>query len=40
MTESEVHSRLSQTAEVESFAKIINGFKKITIFKRNSEAEF
>ena len=40
MTESEVHSRLSQTAEVKSFAKIINGFKKITIFKRNSEAEF
>ena len=39
MTESEAHSKLSQTYEVESFAKIVNGFKKITILKRNSILE-
>ena len=39
MTESEAHSKLSQTSEVESFAKIVNGFKKITILKRNSILE-
>ena len=39
MTESEAHSKFSQTSEVESFAKIVNGFKKITILKRNSILE-
>ena len=39
MTESEAHSKFSQTCEVESFAKIVNGFKKITILKRNSILE-
>ena len=36
MIESEAHSELCQTSKVESFAKIVNGFKKIIIFKRNS----
>ena len=35
MIESETYSELCQTSKVESFAKIVNGFKKITIFKRN-----
>ena len=39
MIESEVYSKLSQTSEVESFAKLVTGFKKITIFKRNSIPE-
>ena len=39
MIESEAYSELCQTSEVESFAKIVNGFKKITIFKRNSFLE-
>ena len=39
MIESEACSKLSQTSEVESFAKLVNGFKKITIFKRNSIPE-
>ena len=34
MIESEGYSKLSQTSEAESFAKLVNGFKKITIFKR------
>ena len=36
MSESEAYSELCQTSKVESLAKIINGFKKIIIFKRNS----
>ena len=39
MIESEVYSELCQTSKVESFAKIVNGFKNITIFKRNSILE-
>ena len=39
MIESEAYSELCQTSKVESFAKIVNGFKKITIFKRNSISE-
>ena len=39
MIESEAYSELCQTSKVESFAKIVNGFKKITIFKRNSVVE-
>ena len=39
MIESEVHSKLCQTSKVESFVKIVNGFKKITILKRNSILE-
>ena len=39
MIESEVYSELCQTFKVEYFAKIVNGFKKITIFKRNSVLE-
>ena len=35
MIESETYSELCQTSKVESFAKIVNSFKKITIFKRN-----
>ena len=39
MIESEVYSELCQTFKVEYFAKIVNDFKKITIFKRNSVLE-
>ena len=39
MIESEAYSELYQTSKVESFAKIVNGFKKITISKRNSILE-
>ena len=39
MIESEAHSKLSQTSKMESFVKIVNGFKKITIFKTNSVLE-
>ena len=39
MIESEARSGHCQTSKVESFAKIVNGFKKITIFKRNSVLE-
>ena len=39
MIESEAHSELCQTSKVEYFAKIVNGFKKITTFKRNSVLE-
>ena len=39
MIESEAYSELCQTSKVESFAKIVNGFKKMTIFKRNSVLE-
>ena len=35
MIESQTYSELCQKSKVESFAKIVNGFKKITIFKRN-----
>ena len=35
MVESEAYSELCQTSKLESFAKIVNGVKKITIFKRN-----
>ena len=34
MIESEGYSELSQTSKVELFPKIVNGFKKITIFKK------
>ena len=39
MIESEAHSKQFQTSKVESFLKIVNGFKKVTIFKRNSILE-
>ena len=39
MFESGAYSELCQTPKVESFAKIVNGFKKITIFKTNSVLE-
>ena len=39
MIESEAYSERCQTSKAESFAKIANGFKKITIFKRNSVLE-
>ena len=39
MIESEAYSEICQTSKVESFAKIVNGFKKITIFNRNSILE-
>ena len=39
MIESEAYSELCQTSKVESFAKIVNGFQKITIFKRISILE-
>ena len=39
MIESEPYSEPCQAYKVESFAKIINGFKKITIFNRNSIPE-
>ena len=40
MIELEAYSELCQTSKVESFAKIVNSFKKITIFKRNSMLVF
>ena len=39
MIESEAYSELCQTSKVDYFAKIVNGFKKITIFKRNAVLE-
>ena len=39
MIESEAYSELWQTSKMESFAKIVNSFKKITISKRNSVLE-
>ena len=39
MIESESYLELCQTSKVESFATIVNGFQKITIFKRNSILE-
>ena len=36
---SEAYSKLCQISKVERFAKIVNGFKKIIIFKRNSIRE-
>ena len=33
MIESEAYSELCQTSKAEFFAKIVDGFKKITIFK-------
>ena len=39
MIESEAYSELCQTSKVDLFAKIVNDFKKITIFKRNSVLE-
>ena len=39
MIESEACSELCQTSKVESFAKIVNGLKKVSIFKRNSISE-
>ena len=39
MIESEAYSELFQTSKVVPFAKTINSFKKITIFKRNSVLE-
>ena len=35
MTELEAYSELCQTSKVDSFAKIVKGFKKITISNRN-----
>ena len=39
MIESEAYSQLCQTSKVDSFSKTVNGFMKITIFKRNSILE-
>ena len=39
MIESESYLELYQTSKVESFAKIVNSFQKVTIFKRNSILE-
>ena len=39
MIESESYLELCQTSKVESFAKIVNSFQKVTIFKRNSILE-
>ena len=39
MIESQTYSELCQTSKMESFAEIVNGFKKITTFKRNSILE-
>ena len=39
MIESKACSELCQTSKVKSFAKIVNSFKKITTFKRNSILE-
>ena len=39
MIESEAYLELCQKSNVESFAKIVNSIKKITIFKRNSVLE-
>ena len=39
MIESEAYSELCQTSKVEPFAEIVDSFKKITIFKRNSILE-
>ena len=39
MIESESYLELCQTSKVEPIAKIVNGFQKITIFKRNSILE-
>ena len=39
MIESEPYLELCQISKAESFAKIVNGFQKITIFKRNSILE-
>ena len=36
MIESESYLELCQISKVEPFAKVVNGFQKITIFKRNS----
>ena len=35
----QAYSELFQTSKVDRFAKIVNGFKKIIIFKRNSILE-
>ena len=35
MIKSEVYSELCQTSKVDSFANIVNGITKITIFNRN-----
>ena len=35
MIELEAYSELCQTSKLEYFANIVNGSKKITIFKRN-----
>ena len=35
MIKSEAYSELSQTSKVEFFAKVVNSFKMITIFKKN-----
>ena len=39
MIESEAYSDFCQTSKMESFVKIVNGYKKITIFNRNSVLE-
>ena len=39
MIKSESYLELCQTSKVEPFANIVNGFQKITIFKRNSILE-
>ena len=39
MIESEAYSQLCQISKAELLAKIINGFNKINIFKRNSILE-
>ena len=39
MIELETYSELCPTSKVEPFAKMVNGFKKITFFKGNSILE-
>ena len=39
MIESEAYSELGNSSKAQLFAKIVNGFNKLTIFKRNSILE-
>ena len=39
MIESEAYSEVGQTSKAQLFAKIVNGFNKLIMFKRNSVLE-
>ena len=39
MIESEAYSELGKSSKAQLLAKIVNGFNKLTIFKRNSILE-